>query len=134
MNRIAILENEGMSLWYYPDTKIVHHQFHIPVSGKRFRETLMAGTEVLKKNNARKWLSDDRAYTEPLPPEDMEWGFQEWGPKNVLAGWRFWAIVLPPSFIGQMSLTKIEKTYSSIGVVAKVFTEPDEAMSWLEAQ
>ena len=134
MERMTILDGGDMSLWYYPDKKIVHHKFHKPTMGDAFRKILTAGTEVLKQHGARKWLSDDRAYTDPLPKEDLEWGFKEWGPKNVLAGWKYWAIILPPSFPSQMSLAQIEKSYSSIGVIAKVFTEPDAAMAWLEEQ
>ena len=85
----------------------------------------------LKKNSACKWLSDDRSYS-ALPKEDVEWGVTYWGPKAVKAGWRYWAIVLPQSVLGKLSLGHIIDTYGELGLTVKVFTDPKEGMTWLE--
>ncbi len=36
MNRTTEIDNEFVTMWYYPDEKIVHHQFHKFISGGRF--------------------------------------------------------------------------------------------------
>jgi hypothetical protein len=133
VSKITIIDHEFFSLWYYTDKKIVHHKFNKAFYGPEFRASLEKGTEILKLHGARKWLSDDRLFTE-LPQDDLDWGVNSWGPRTVVAGWRYWAIVLPESFLNQMSHSVIEANFSRIGVMAKVFTTPEEGMAWLEAQ
>ena len=131
--RITILENEYVSLWYYPDTKIIHHQFHKFVHGEKLREPFNAGTDALKKYGARKWLSDDRKNI-AAPKEDREWSNTVWFPRTKAAGWKYWAIVQPESAIGQLSIERVIREFAEQGVVAKIFSDPDEAMAWLERQ
>ena len=69
----TIIDSPFATLWYYPDRKIVHHRIHKFIFGKDFRDLLMAGTEVLRKNQAAKWLSDDRSNS-VLAKEDVEFG------------------------------------------------------------
>ena len=63
MDKEIVVDNEFITVWYYPETKIIHHQFHKFVHGQTFRDALTAGAESLKKNRAQKWLSDDRKNT-----------------------------------------------------------------------
>ena len=127
----TVIDHERFSMWYYPDKKIIHHKFHSDFYGPELRAALEKGTEILRQYGARKWLSDDRGYGE-LPQEDVDWGLHDWGPKTVMAGWRYWAIVMPEAALGQVAHTTFERIFSSIGVTAKVFRSPDDAMSWLE--
>lgn len=73
---ITVIDNPVVTLWYHPDKKIVHHQIHKFVAGKDFREFLMAGYDVLRKNMARKWLSDDRGNM-VLSKADVDWSQAE---------------------------------------------------------
>ena len=129
----TIIDTEQFSMWYYPDKKIIHHKFHGEFYGPEFRAALEKGTEILKREGARKWLSDDRDYGR-LPKEDVDWGADDWGPKTVMAGWRYWAIVMPTAVLAQASHSALEQNFSRIGVTARVFPSTDEAMRWLEAQ
>jgi len=121
------------TVWCIPEKKLIHHQIHKFVFGEEFRRFLLAGTEAMKKNKATKWLSDDRANT-VMSPEDMEWGQKTWFPQTVAAGWKFWAIVQPEKVLAQMGMEQLVKDYSAAGITAKFFTDPDEAVKWLEAQ
>ena len=94
MNTEMILDNEYLSLVYYPETKIVHHTFHQVVQGPVFREALNTGLEVFKEYNAHKWLSDDRK-NDALPEADTEWAKTDWFPRVLEAGWQHWALVMP---------------------------------------
>ena len=133
MSEITIIDNEFVTLWYHPDTKIVHHQFHQFLHGDPFRETLNTGTELLKKYGAQKWLSDNRKNT-ALSKEDTDWGKTDWFPRTVEAGWKYWAIVQPEQVLGKMNMKRLAKTYSEQGVTTEFFSDPDEAMAWLEKQ
>ncbi len=120
-------------MWYHPDKHIVHHQFHKFLHGKAFRDALTAGTEAMKKYGARKWLSDDRGNS-AIPKDDLEWADTEWFPRTKAAGWKYWAIVQPENVIGQMNIQRIARQRMEQGVTTKFFSDPQEAMKWLESQ
>jgi hypothetical protein len=129
----TIIDNKYATLWYHPETKIVHHQFHQPIGGQSFREVLDKGLEAFQEFSAQKWLSDDRGNS-ALSPEDSDWAINNWSPRVIDAGWKYWAVVMPEKVIGQMNMQRFIKMYSERDVSVQVFSDPDEAMRWLEAQ
>lgn len=129
----TILDNESATLLFYPLPKIVHHEIHRFVYGKQFREILEKGLEVFAAEGAQKWLSDDRK-NGPLSPADGDWAENNWGPRVMAAGWKFWAIVLPEKILGEMNMRVWIELYLKKGVTVQVFSDPDEALRWLEAQ
>ncbi|GAK59393.1 hypothetical protein U27_06377 [Candidatus Vecturithrix granuli] len=133
ISKITILDNEFVAIWYYPDKKIVHHQFHKFLHGKVLREALSEGTKALQKYGAHKWLSDDRENS-AIPKDDQEWSDTNWFPQTKAAGWKYWAIVQPESVIGQLNITRIARKRVEQGVITKFFSDPEEAMAWLEGQ
>ena len=132
MSPMTVLDNEFVTMWYYPEDKIVHHQFHQFMYGQLFRDALMTGADLFEKNSANKWLSDDRA-NNALPEEDAEWGRQNWVPRIMKAGWKYWALVMPDKVLGQMNMQRFVKEFSKHGVTVKVFADPDEALKWLKS-
>jgi hypothetical protein len=131
MSAIKILDDVNISMWYYPDSKILHHQIHQFFFGKPFRDALMKGVDVFQKYGANKWLSDDRLET-ALAKEDLEWGDKEWFPRVAKLGWKYWAIVMPEKVIGQMTMKKLAEKYSTMGVTTRMFSDPEAAKEWLE--
>lgn len=127
------LDNEYITMWYHKDKGIVHHEWHKFLSGDKMREAFMTGTELLRKNKGTKWLSDDRKYP-LLSAEDGKWAETTWFPETVKAGWKHWAIVLPEKPVGQINIKAFIKKYAEAGINAMIFTNPDEAMKWLESQ
>ena len=130
MSEITIIQNEYATLVYHPDTKIVHHTFHKPISGQNFREVLNTGAKTLEKYKASKWLSDDRGNS-ALSPEDTEWSKTDWFPRAVKAGWKYWALVVPEDTLARMNLKEFVDSYFEQGLRIGVFSEPEEAMKWL---
>lgn len=51
----------------------------------------------------------------------------------VKLGWKYWAVVLPEKVVGQLGVKRHFEEYSKVGVTARLFTDSDEAMKWLEA-
>ena len=133
MQSITLHDNGYATMWYHPDKKIVHHQIHKFIFGEELQKLLLTGTEALRKNRASKWLSDDRSNA-ALRKEDLEWGMTNWFPQALQAGWKFWAIVQPEKIIAQMNMEKVVEDYAKAGMTAKFFTDPDQAMKWLESQ
>jgi hypothetical protein len=132
MPAITVLDNENITMWYYSESKILHHQVHQFFFGKTFRDIMNKGVEVFQKYGAQKWLSDDRQVT-AFSKEDLEWGDKDWFPRVAKSGWKYWAIILPEKVVGQMTVKKLADTYSARGVKTRVFSSPDEAKLWLES-
>jgi hypothetical protein len=126
-----ILENEHARLVFHTGSKIVHHRILKFTDGDAFRNLLLAGTAILQKHGACKWLSDDRLQS-ALPQSDITWADTIWFPKTAEAGWKFWALVLPENVIGQMNLKRILRINGERGVTTQTFTDDYEAMRWLE--
>ncbi len=128
-----ILENKWATLWYHADAKVVHHEFHQPIMKEPFREVLTKGADLFEERRADQWLSDDRANT-ALHPDDSKWAIEEWSPRVVKAGWKYWAIVMPDAALGKLSLKRIIVLYRDLGVDVDVFGTPDEALAGLKSR
>lgn len=132
MATTTILDNEFVTMWYYPEDKIIHHQFHKFMFGQPFRDALNAGAEIFEKYGANKWLSDDRN-NNAIPPDDAEWSKQTWTPRVMKAGWKYWALIMPEKAIGAMNMQRFVKDFSERGLTVKIFSNPDEALQWLKS-
>jgi hypothetical protein len=133
MGKELILDSEYMTVWYYPEKKIVHHQMHKFTYGQALRDGLSAGAAIVEERGAQKFLSDDRKNT-TLGKDDQNWAAAFWGPRVKKAGLKYWAIVLPEKIFGQMVMKQVVEEYAETGTTVQMFTDPDEAMRWLEAQ
>ncbi|HOA79837.1 MAG TPA: hypothetical protein PKK61_02070 [Defluviitaleaceae bacterium] len=133
MSKELIMENDSVTLWFHTDSKIVHHEIKKYAYGKQLQEILLRGTDLLKEKGATKWLSDARN-SNAITRADLEWGDDVWLPKAVEYGWKYWAIVEPERFIGQMEIKRRAEKYASYGITAKIFNNLDEAIKWLEEQ
>jgi hypothetical protein len=129
----VLIESEAVRLRYHSDKKIVHHELRRFVHGEEFRQVLEKGLEVFRKHGACKWLSDDRG-NGPLKPADAEWALHDWAPRVMAAGWKFWAVVMPEKVVGQMNMRRWIQTYADQGITARAFSDPGEALRWLESQ
>jgi len=132
MPAIKIMDDVNISMWYYPESKILHHQIHQFFFGKPFRDALNKGVEVFQKYGAQKWLSDARETT-ALSKEDLEWAEKDWFPRVAQLGWRYWAIVRPEKGVGQLTLKRLAEAYNSRGITTQLFSSPDDAKKWLES-
>jgi hypothetical protein len=132
MTANQIFDDDFATLWYHTEQKIVHHKIKKWIAGDNLRNLLNKGYEVIKKNNAQKWLSDDRNNS-VLNPDDEKWAKTDWFVRMLKVGWKYWAIVLPEKVVGQMNIKRFSEDYSKAGITAKLFSDPDEALKWLES-
>jgi len=133
MSELVIIKNPSATLVYHSEKGIVHHTFHRPIHGDDFRSILNAGVELLKKYGAQKWLSDDRENS-ALSPEDTEWSMKDWFPRAKESGWKYWALVIPESVVARMNLKQFIDQYFQQGLWIMVFTNPEDALKWLETR
>jgi len=132
-NRSTLLDGPRASVWYYPDRKIIHHQFRAFVHGNELRAVLDTGVEAFQRHSAHKWLSDDRGNS-ALTREDSQWVTDDWLPRVMAAGWTHWALVMPEKVIGQLNMRRFVKTFGDQGVTTRIFPSPEEALVWLGSQ
>jgi hypothetical protein len=129
----TIISNPQASLLYHPESGIVHLEFRQFVFGSQFQTVLMTGIDVMRERGACKWLSDDRGNTS-LSKDDQDWSQDVWAPAAKAAGFKYWAVVMPANIIGHMNSEKWAAMSRSDGFTAKLFSDPEVAMAWLEAQ
>jgi len=136
MDAEIIYDSPLATMYYYPDTKIIHHEIHLsnePWKDNEFRELMMLGSRTLAEKGAQKWLSDDRN-TLAVNKMEYQWGHDYWFPETLKRGWKHWAIVQPKHLIAQLNLEIMVKEYAAQGINAMFFTEVDKAMDWLVKQ
>jgi hypothetical protein len=131
MDKILVADNSLISVWAYPERKLIHSRQKMYSHGDDFRDALNKGTDAMELYKATKWLSDTSVHG-GLPPEDEAWVTQTWFPRTKAAGWRHWAVVKPTKIIGQLNLSRFIKTFADLGINACMFSDPVEAMKWLD--
>lgn len=130
--KITIVDTEYATLWFYPESGIVHHKIHKFMRKGLYRELVTAGVDCLEKHNATKWLSDNRGNT-VVRQEDIAWLNTVSVPRAIRAGFKYWAIVMPAMEIGKMQMRQLVEELGGRGITAKAFSDPDDAMAWLES-
>ena len=130
LKRVSVYEDEKMALWYYPESKIVHHKMKKLIYGDDFKKLLMTGLDVFLMHGCKKWLSDDRN-NPVLMKEDIEWGNKHWQPEVLKAGWKYWAVVKPKDLLSQIPITELIEMYQELDITTKVFDDDVKAYLWL---
>jgi hypothetical protein len=134
MSRTTIVTNEYITVEYLSDKATIYHTVHKPMGVEQaqlLRDCLDAGTNALKKYRISKWLSDDRK-NGPLPPEVIQWGFSDWNPRTIKAGWKYWANVVPVEIAAAGTLMPVIQDLYHLGLRMQVFTKVEDALKWLD--
>jgi hypothetical protein len=133
MSPTVLVTNDYITLEYHPDKNLIYHTIHQPIGDQPqlLRDALNAGTDALAKYRATKWLSDDRK-NGPLPSEIMEWGFTDWNPRTIKAGWKYWANIVPQELAAAGTLMPVIEDLFRFGLQMRVFTNLEDAQNWLD--
>lgn len=132
MPPVTIVENEFITLQYLPDKKTIYHVVHKPIADTLFKEALDKGTVALAANKACKWLSDDRL-NGPLTREQQDWAFNDWNPRTIKVGWKYWALVVPQAVVDAGTLMPVIESLFGMGLRVAVFSSLREATDWLDS-
>lgn len=133
MPNITLYNSPYITVEYWPDKALIYHTIHQPMSNQLavFKEALNAGTEGLQKYGVRKWLSDDRK-NDSLTQEGNEWSANEWQPRTMKAGWKYWAMVVPEDLAAAGTLMPVIEILFGLGLRMAVFTTLEQAVAWLD--
>jgi hypothetical protein len=132
MDTEVIFDSPNVTLWYHPDSKIIHHKIYNFTLNEEFRSFISLASKTLSEKGATKWLSEDQSLL-MLEKGNSDFSNVAWPKKTIEAGWKYWALVQPKNIISQINMENIVKHFNSLGVTAKFFTEVDEAFQWLES-
>lgn len=91
---------------------------------------LTTGVECLENNGVNKWLSDNTKVT-VTTPETSEWIQNEWLPRAIRAGWKYYALVESESKLGKMHIQQFIDSFLEVGITVNLFSDPEEAKKWL---
>ena len=127
-----IFNTDYATLCYYPESRIMHHEFHKYIHGHELRSVLLQGLAVFQEYGIQKWLSDDRKNS-ALPQADLDWAIENWITPMINSGWKYWAVVLPDKPVGKAPMMRLIEIYSQHGVRVEIFEDPAEAYQWLES-
>lgn len=127
----VLIDNEYVTLYYHEDKGMIHHVYKLGIGGDYLKEALNTGTDVLAEKGLTKWLSDNRAI-EGVTDEEAAWIDTEWLPRTVEAGWKYWALVVPETQLARINMFQFVTSFSERGIKVRVYSDPDEAMAWLE--
>ncbi len=133
MSTVTILDDNHVSLWYHPETGIVHHRINGYLAQGNFRKLLNASAEQLETHRATKYLSEDRSNL-VVDPEDIKWADESWYPRVAKAGLKRWALVLPSTVVGTLQAKAILEKRRKQGLDAEGFDTVEAAMAWLQAK
>ncbi len=88
-DRRVVLENDHITLWYYPELGIVHHQMVATPTSDEFRELLVRGAETLEGVTARSNGCRMIRGTPSSGPTTRRGPTPEWLPRVLRAGFEF---------------------------------------------
>jgi hypothetical protein len=130
MNKETIVEALTLTLWYYPQEKILHHECKKYPGVDALESMLQRGLDVMRTRGASKWLSDDRLGG-ALPKSHHEWGQNVWARNAAAAGWRYWALLPPAGVLASANVHRLAEAYAALNITVKTFRDPKAAMEWL---
>ena len=132
MPKIEVLKKPYGVLWFDEEKQLLHHEVHGNITGENWKELLNRGIEFIEKHQLKKWVSDNRNIP-ALDTADTVWINNDWLPRAVGLGWKYWALVLPTDVIAQINMQEFIAPFNEQGVRVMVFTMPEEAIEWIDS-
>lgn len=127
---INLHKSTNAEVTWSAEHRVVVKRFTGFIRGQELRGAFNAGHDKMQATGGIKWLSDNRG----LPvyaDEDIAWINQEWFPKMLKIGWRYWALVEPESTIGKWTMKNFQ-FFTDQGIKMNVFSSVEEGLIWLE--
>jgi len=87
------------------------------------------GFDKMREEQGLKWLSDNRKLR-PYTEHDVQWINENWLPRMLNIGWKYWGHVEPVSAMGSINMRKFD-FYRNLGLEVEVFKSVDNGFSWL---
>lgn len=129
---MILYESKSGKVEWLEKEKIVVKTFSGYITGDELRDAFKSGYHKMKETGGVKWLSDNRG----LPTyriEDVDWINNEWFPRMLKIGWKYWALIEPESNVGLLVMKKF-KFFTDQGIQLNVFNSVKDGVRWLDKQ
>jgi hypothetical protein len=104
------------------------------VKGADFHDGCNAMVKELSARKASRLIVDSRKYT-VVDPADQLWSIQDWLPRALAAGLKHFAVVMPESVVGKMSVQNVindkKHTPKDLELQREMFNSPEDARAWI---
>ena len=131
MSKTPIFDNNSMAIFYYTDKKILVQETLKFATSEERREALGEGLKIIERDRVTKWLTNNKSGS-AIPQEDIDWGINEWFPRAIKAGLKYWAVILPEKAVGKLSGKKMVEALIARGITVKTFQTEEDAVNWLD--
>lgn len=133
---IALMTNSNFSITFNAAAQCVEFTWNNFVKGAAFHEGCDAMITALKKHRTSKLICDSRRYT-VVDPEDQLWSIQDWLPRAIGAGLNTFAVVMPESVVGKLSVQNVindkKHTPKELTLTREMFNTIEDARTWVVA-
>ena len=124
-------ESKNAKVEWIESDRIILKAFKSFIQGDELKSAFNAGYEKLKNEKGTKWLSDNRGIP-VYKAEDVKWINEDWFPRILKAGWKYWALVEPETAVGAMVMKQFT-FYIEKGITLQVFHSIEKAQAWLKS-
>ena len=128
---VVVHQSNKATIEWIESGKIVRKTFNGFIYGEEMKNAFNAGLATLEQQQGHKWLSDNR-FVKVYKQEDSDWINEVWFPAVLKAGWKYWAVLEPEDYYGQLSMKKFTQTFAKQGLTLEVFTRMEDAIEWLQ--
>lgn len=126
----TILDNEYVTLMYEDDHALLYDRYTVNIDLATIQSSLDAGLEKINETGANKWLTNTHAIG-GFSEDVAQWVLEDWGPRAIEAGWKYWALVVPEEMEGRLAMVQFVSAFNEMGVLVRVYTAEDEAREWV---
>lgn len=131
---LSVMTNPNFSITFNSASRCVEFTWNNFVKDESFHEGCNAMIAALKKHSTSKLICDSRRYT-VVDPADQLWSIQDWLPRAIAAGLTTFAVVMPESVVGKLSVQNVindkKHTPKELSLTREMFNTLEDARSWV---
>lgn len=129
-----IYDHPACKIYEPADNVYIHTEWLGFSSSAAFREIFEKILSLVKEKQVSKVLFEG-SKSKLASPDDQKWLIEDWTPRAVVAGYKYYSVVLPKDVFGQFSSKiVIQQTDSQNPIFSATTDNVEEAIAWLIAQ
>jgi hypothetical protein len=127
-------DRPAVQVSYNADDNYIHTYWKGFCPSAIFRESFEVALNIMKEKKTTKVFFDG-GNAKLSSPEDQSWLINDWTPRAVVEGYKYYAVVLPKDVFGQFSSKMVIQQTNHNNPISSVTTDnTEEALAWLLAQ
>lgn len=129
---MIVYKSKKAQVEWLEQENVVAKTFFDFIYGDDMKGAFNAGLNALIQHQSCKWLSDNRSL-QPYRKIDVTWINEDWFPRMLKAGWKYWALVEPENALGQLSMTRFVDFNRQKGITLQIVHSVDDGLTWLNS-